>query len=64
MVFKRMKKLLKPLGRITLIIMIGWVIYGIVKLFQGEGVIIDVILPICIIIFLYVIPTKIFNQKP
>ena len=38
-----MKKLLKPLGMITLIILISWVIYGIVKLLQGEGDVIDVI---------------------
>ena len=58
-----MKKLLKPLGRITLIILISWVIYGIVKLLQGEGDVIDVIGPICIIIFFYVFPTKLFNQN-
>ena len=48
-----MKKLLKPLGRITLIILIGWVIYGIVKLFQGEGAIMDIITPICGIFLMY-----------
>ena len=58
-----MKKLLKPLGRITLIILISWVIYGIVKLLQGEGDVIDVIGPICVIIFFYVFPTKLFNQN-
>ena len=58
-----MKKLLKPLGRITLIILISWVIYGIVKLLQGEGDVIDVIGPICILIFFYVFPTKLFNQN-
>ena len=58
-----MKKLLKPLGRITLIILISWVIYGIVKLFQGEGDVIDVIGPICILIFFYVFPSKLFNQN-
>ena len=52
-----MKKLLKPLGRITLIILIGWVIYGIVKLFQEEGAIMDVIFPICGIVLMYIIPT-------
>ena len=52
-----MKKLLKPLGRITLIILIGWVIYGIVKLFQGEGAIMDIIFPICGIVLMYIIPT-------
>ena len=62
-----MKKLLKPLGRITLIILISWVIYGIVKLFQGEGDVIDVIGPICILIFFYVFPknylTKTLNHS-
>ena len=52
-----MKKLLKPLGRITLIILIGWVIYGIVKLYQGEGAIMDSISPICGIVLMYIIPT-------
>ena len=49
------KKLLKPIGRITLIVMIGGVIFGIVRLFQGEGDITDVIALICYIIFLFVI---------
>ena len=31
-----MKKLLKPLGWITLIILIGGLIFGIVRLFQGS----------------------------
>ena len=64
-----MKKLLKPLGRITLIILISWVIYGIVKLLQGEGDVIDVIGPICIIIFfyfnvfIYIIYNKTFKKE-
>ena len=58
-----MKKLLKPLGWITLIILIGLVIYGIVKLFQGQGDVIDVIGPIGIIMLFYVFPTKLFNQN-
>jgi len=52
-----MKKLLKPLGRITLIILIGWVIYGILKLSQGEGTIMDIIFPVCGIVLMYIIPT-------
>ena len=38
-------------------------IYEIVKLFQAEGAIMDIILPICIIIFLYVIPTGYGTKK-
>ena len=30
------KKILKPIGRITLIVMIGGLIFGIVRLFQGS----------------------------
>ena len=52
-----MKKLLKPLGRITITILIGWVIYGIVELYQGKGAIMDIILPICGIVLMYIIPT-------
>jgi len=51
-----MKKLLKPLGRITIIILIGWVIYGIVELYQGKGAIMDIIFPICGIVLMYIIP--------
>ena len=57
------KKLLNPLSKISLFILIAWTIYEIVKLFQGEGAIMDVILPICIIVFLYLIPTDVWNQK-
>jgi FtsH-binding integral membrane protein len=49
------KKLLKPLSRITLFVLIVCVIYEIVKLFRGEGDITDVIGLICIIVFLFVI---------
>jgi hypothetical protein len=52
-----MKKLLKPLGRITLIILIGWIVYGIVELYKGEGAITDIIFPICGIVLMYIIPT-------
>lgn len=52
------KKLLKPLGRITLIVMIGGLILGIVRLFQGSDdwgqVEAFIITPICVIIFLFV----------
>ena len=52
------KKLLKPIGRITLIVMIGGVIFGIVRLFQGSDdwglVEAFIITPICCIIFLFV----------
>ena len=52
------KKLLKPIARITLIIMIGGLIFGIVRLFQGSDdwglVEAFIITPICCIIFLFV----------
>jgi low affinity Fe/Cu permease len=35
-VFMNYKKFLKPIGRITLIVMIGGLILGIVRLFQGS----------------------------
>ena len=57
------KKLLNPLSKISLFILIAWAIYKIVKLFQGEGAIMDIILTICIIVFLYLIPTDVWNQK-
>ena len=56
------KKLLKPLSRITLFVLIVCVIYEIVKLFRGEGDITDVIGLICIIVFLFVI-LPIFGMK-
>jgi len=58
------KKLFKLLGRIVLIILITWTVDGMVKLFQGEGAIIDVIGPICIMVLVYIIPTDVWNQKP
>ena len=52
------KKLSKPIGRITLIVMIGGLIFGIVRLFQGSDdwglVEAFIITPICCIIFLFV----------
>jgi len=52
------KKILKPIGRITLIVMIGGLIFGIVRLFQGSDdwgqVEAFIITPICVIIFLFV----------
>jgi len=49
------KKIVKPLSRITLFVLIVCVINEIVKLFNGDGDITDVIGLICIIIFLFVI---------
>jgi len=48
------KKLLKPIGRITLIVIIGGLIFGIVRLFQGCDDWGLIITPICCIIFLFV----------
>ena len=52
------KKILKPISRITLIVMIGGLIFGIVRLFQGSDdwglVEAFIITPICCIIFLFV----------
>ena len=48
------KKKLKPIGRITLIVMIGGLIFGIVRLFQGSDDWGLIITPICCIIFLLV----------
>ena len=49
------KKMVKPLSGITLFVLILFVINEIVKLFEGDGDIKDVIGLICIIIFLFVI---------
>lgn len=57
------KKLVNPLSKITLSVLIVCLIYGIVKLYEGEGDIMNVIGLICIIISLYVIP-KLWSQKP
>ena len=56
------KKIVKPLSRITLFVLIVCVIYEIVKLFQGEGDIMDVIGLICIMVFLFVV-LPIFGMK-
>jgi low affinity Fe/Cu permease len=48
------KKLLKPLGRITLIVMIGGLILGIVRLFQGSDDWSLINISIFYIIFLFV----------
>ena len=48
------KKLLKPLGRITLIVMIGGLILGIVRLFQGGDDWSLINISIFYIIFLFV----------
>ena len=56
------KKIVKPLSRITLFVLIVCVINEIVKLFQGEGDIMDVIWLICIMVFLFVV-LPIFGMK-
>ena len=53
-VFMNYRKNLKPIGRITLIVMIGGLIFGIVELFQGSDDWGLVITPIFCIIFLLV----------
>ena len=59
-----MKKIVKPLSRITLFVLIVCVINEIVKLFQGDGDITDVIGLICIIIFLFVILPFFVKKDP
>jgi len=56
------KKIVKPISRITLFVLILCVINEIVKLFKGDGDITDVIGLICIIIFLFVI-LPFFSKK-
>ena len=56
------KKIVKPLSRITLFVLIVCVINEIVKLYQGDGDITDIIGLICIIIFLFVI-LPFFSKK-
>ncbi len=56
------KKTVKPLSRITLFVLIVCLIYETVKLFQGEGDIIDVIGLICIMVFFFVV-LPIFGMK-
>ena len=56
------EKIVKPISRITLFALLVCVIYEIVKLFQGEGEIMDVIGLICIMVFLFVV-LPIFGMK-
>jgi len=56
------EKIVKPISRITLFADLVWVIYEIVKLFQGEGDIMDVIGLICIMVILFVV-LPIFGMK-
>ena len=56
------KKTVKPLSRITLFLLIICLIYETVKLFQGEGDIIDVIGLICIMVLFFVV-LPIFGMK-
>ena len=56
------KKIVKPVSRITLFVLILCVINEIVKLFKGDGDITDVIGLICIIIFFFVI-LPFFSKK-
>ena len=59
-----MKKIVKPLSRITLFVLIVCVINEIVNLYQGDGDITDVIGLICIIIFWFVILPLFVKKKP
>ena len=56
------EKIVKPISRITLFVVVVWIIYEIVKLFQGEGDIMDVIGLICIMVILFVV-LPIFGMK-
>ena len=58
------EKIEKPLSRITLFVLIVYVIYEIVKLFQGDGDVTDVIGLICITIFLFVILPLFVKKNP
>ena len=58
------EKIVKPLSRITLFVLIVYVIYEIVKLFQGDGDVTDVIGLICITIFLLVILPLFVKKNP
>tara|TARA_B110000003_G_scaffold10365_1_gene10571 strand:+ start:146 stop:337 length:192 start_codon:yes stop_codon:yes gene_type:complete len=58
------EKIVKPLSRITLFVLILCVIYEIVKLLKGDGDLTDVIGLICIIIFLFVILPLFVKKKP
>ena len=56
------EKIVKPISRITLFVGVVLIIYEIVKLFQGEGDIMDVIGLICIMVILFVV-LPIFGMK-
>lgn len=58
------KKIVKALSGITLFVLILCVINEMVKLFQGDGDIMDVIGLICIIIFLFIILPFFGNKNP
>jgi hypothetical protein len=58
------EKIVKPLSRITLFVLIVYVIYEIVKLYQGDGDVTDVIGLICITIFLFVILPLFVKKNP
>ena len=58
------EKIVKPLSRITLFVLILCVIYEIVKLLKGDGDLTDVIGLICIIIFLFVILPFFVKKNP
>ena len=58
------KKIVKPLSRITLFVLIVCVIYEIVKLTHGDGDVTDVIGLISITIFLFVIIPLFVKKKP
>jgi len=58
------KKIVKPLSGITLFVLILCVINEMVKLYQGDGDITDVIGLICIIIFLFIILPFFGNKNP
>ena len=57
-------KIVKPLSGITLFVLFLCVINEVVKLYQGDGDITDVIGLICIIIFLFVILPFFGNKNP
>ena len=58
------KKIVKPLSGITLFVLILCVINEMVKLYQGDVDIMDVIGLICIIIFLFIILPFFGNKNP
>ena len=58
------KKIVKPLSRITLFVLIVCVINEIVKLYQGNGDVTVVIELICIMIFLFVLMPFFVKKNP